>query len=441
MGMSELDNGSILRVRPSRGFKGKIRIPGDKSISHRAVMLGAIAEGLTRITNFLPGDDCLSTVDCFRSLGVGIDIKGEDPYGMDVVVNGQGLAGLREAEDVLDAGNSGTTMRLILGVLASLPFFTVITGDRSLRRRPMARVTEPLRAMGAEIWGRHGGNLAPLAVRGRTLSGAEFQLPVASAQVKSAILLAGLNAGGRTTVTEPSRSRDHTERMLGHFGARLSVEGNTVSLAGPQVLKGRHVTVPGDISSAAFFMVAAAIMPDSCIRMEGIGTNPTRSGILEVLRAMGASVRVENEREVSGEPVADIEVSSSDLRGVEIGGELIPRLIDEIPVIAVAAACASGVTEIRDAAELKVKESDRLAVMAKQLSRMGVAVEELPDGLRIYGGRRLRGTACQSYCDHRVAMALAVAGLVAEGETVIDNAACASVSFPGFQAQFDQIMT
>ncbi len=437
----EQDNGLIFRVRPSKGFKGEVRIPGDKSISHRAIMLGSIAEGVTRIENFLPGDDCISTVNCFRSMGVDIDLSGDDPLGMGVTVSGKGLSGLKEPEDVLDAGNSGTTMRLIMGILAGLPFFSTLTGDHSLRRRPMGRVARPLREMGAEIWGRQGGNLAPLAINGRQLQGAEFTLPVASAQMKSAIILAGLNATGTTTVTEPARSRDHSERMLRYFGVDIKVDGNTVSVAGPVSLKGQPVTVPGDISSAAFFMVAAAVMPDAVITMRNIGTNPSRSGIIDVLAAMGASIRVENEREVSGEPVADIVVSSSELKGVQIGGDLIPRLIDEIPVIAVAAACATGVTEIRDAAELKVKESDRLAVMAKELSRFGAAVEELPDGLRIYGGRRLRGASCHSHCDHRIAMSLSVAGLVAEGETVIDDAACASISFPGFREQFKRIVS
>ncbi len=426
-----------LALRRSAGYRGEIRVPGDKSISHRAVMLGALARGRTRIHNFLPGDDCLSTVRCFRALGVAVDLgSGGGP----VVVEGRGEAGFSEPENVLDAGNSGTTMRLLLGILARQPFFSAITGDASLRRRPMARVVEPLRQMGAQIWGRRGDSLAPLAVRGGELRPGRFALPVASAQVKSAILLAGLGAAGRTEVSEPFPSRDHSERMLAYFGAPVHVDGTTVAVEGPAELQGREVTVPGDISSAAFFLVAGAIVPDSRVLIRGVGVNPTRAGILEVLREMGARIRVLNEREESGEPVADLEVSSSALRGVSIGGPLIPRLIDEIPVLAVAAAVAEGETEIRDAAELKVKESDRLATVARELGRMGAEVEELPDGLRIRGGRRLTGAACRSHGDHRMAMALAVAALVADGETHIDDISCASVSFPGFEAEIAKFL-
>lgn len=410
-------------------MRGAVRVPGDKSISHRAVMLGALASGDTCIENFLAGEDCLATVRCFRELGV--EIAG--PTGENTLfVRGRGPDALREPADVLDAANSGTTMRLLAGILAGLPFFSVLTGDPSLRRRPMRRVTGPLREMGARIWGRQGGEYAPLAVCGGGLHGICYTLPVASAQVKSALLLAGLLARGRTTVTEPMASRDHTERLLKYFGARLEIAGNTISLEGGQQLSGRSLKVPGDISSAAFFMVAGACTPDSDLIIRGVGINPTRSGIIDVLRKMGAELELLNEREVSGEPVADIRVKSSPLKGVVVAGDMIPRLLDEVPALAVAGAVASGETVIRDAAELKVKESNRLAVLTEELHKFNAAVEELPDGLVIRGGRPLRGAVCASHGDHRIAMAMAVAGLVARGKTVVKNAECVAVSFPGF---------
>ncbi len=419
--------GGVARVRGRGPLRGVVRVPGDKSISHRAVMLGALAEGTTQVRNFLAGEDCLSTVRCLRALGAEVRLEGDR-----ATVVGRGWEGLAEPEEVLDCGNSGTTMRLLLGILAGLPLFAVLTGDASLRRRPMGRVVRPLERMGARVDGRSGGELAPLAVRGGGLRAAEFTLPVASAQVKSALLLAGLRAEGRTAVTEPSRSRDHTERLLPRFGVPVEVDGLTVAVAGPARLRAAEVEVPGDISAAAFFLVAAAVVPGSRLVLPGVGVNPTRAGLLEVLEAMGARVRRLNEREEAGEPVADLEVEASELRGVQVGGDLVPRLIDEVPALAVAAACAEGVTEIRDAAELRVKESDRIAALARELGRLGAAVEELPDGLRIRGGRPLRGAECDSGGDHRLAMALAVAGLVAEGETVVADAACAAVSFPGF---------
>lgn len=419
-----------VRVRPSQGFRGEVAVPGDKSISHRAVMFGALAEGTTRVRNFLAGEDCLSTVGCLRALGAEIELPA-GPEG-EVVVRGRGAAGLAEPDAVLDCGNSGTTMRLLLGILAGQPLFAVLTGDDSLRRRPMGRVAGPLRRMGAAIDGRRGGDLAPLAVRGGNLRPGEFTLPVASAQLKSALLLAGLAAPGVTAVTEPSRSRDHTERMLRHFGVPVRVEGATAVVAGPAPLTARDVDVPGDISSAAFFLVAGAIVPGSRVTLRGVGVNPTRAGIIEALRAMGAEIGLLNPREAAGEPVADIEVSSSALRGIQVGGALIPRLIDEIPALAVAAAFAEGVTEIRDAGELRIKESDRLAALARELIRLGATVEELPDGMRITGGTPLRGASCRTYRDHRMAMALAVASLAAAGETVIDDPGCAAVSFPDF---------
>ncbi|MBE3588721.1 MAG: 3-phosphoshikimate 1-carboxyvinyltransferase [Thermoanaerobacteraceae bacterium] len=418
-----------LEITPPRALKGEVRVPGDKSISHRAVMLGALAEGDTCIENFLMGADCLATVRCLSALGV--SFTGPDDRGR-LTVHGRGAGALREPEDVLDAGNSGTTMRLLLGILAGLPFFSVITGDASLRRRPMKRVTDPLSRMGADIRGRQEGNLAPLAVRGGTLQGMEYTSPVASAQVKSALLLAGLLAAGQTSVTEPAPSRDHTERMLQYFGAIIHRAGRTTRITGGQALHGRPVTVPGDISSAAFFMVAAAVVPGSAVTIRDVGVNPTRDGIIQVLKEMGADIEVFNIHEQGGEPVADVRVRHSRLRGVTVAGDLIPRLIDEIPVLAVAGALAEGELVVRDAAELKVKESNRIATVAVELKKFGVDIQELPDGLRVRGGRPLTGARCESHGDHRIAMAMTVAGLAARGKTVIQGAECMDVSFPGF---------
>ncbi|MFX4263675.1 3-phosphoshikimate 1-carboxyvinyltransferase [Pelotomaculum propionicicum] len=418
-----------LRIEKARCLRGDISVPGDKSISHRAVMIGALAEGETVVENFLPGEDCLSTIGCFRKLGIEI----EGPRGGVVRIAGRGLDGLREPVDILDAGNSGTTMRLSLGILAGQQFFSVITGDDSLRRRPMARVTGPLKKMGASIDGRKGGSCAPLSVRGGCIKAVSHVSPVASAQVKSAMLLAGLFADGQTSVTEPYRSRDHTELMLRYFGAVLGIEDKSVYINGRPRLTGKKLRVPGDISSAAFLLAAAALLPGSDLTVRGLGVNPTRSGIIEVLQMMGADIKIINPREDGGEPVADIRARyAGSLRGISIGGEIIPRLIDEIPVLAVAAAAAEGKTEIRDAAELKVKESDRIAAAARMLSGFGAVVAELDDGLMIRGGRALEGCFCDSQGDHRMAMAAAVAGLIAGGKTVVRGAECIDVSFPGF---------
>lgn len=417
-----------LTINQIKQLKGETAVPGDKSISHRAVMLGALARGTTRVENFLTGEDCLATVRCFRALGVPV----EGPDNGCLTIQGVGLNGLQEPVTILDAGNSGTTTRLMLGILAGQSFCSIITGDASLSRRPMARVTTPLAGMGAKFIGRDNNNLLPLAIRGGQLKPLNYQSPVASAQVKSAILLAGLFAQGETSVTEPTISRDHTERMLKSFGADIKQEGTTVTIKGRPELKGRQVVVPGDISSAAFLMVAAAILPGSEVTIRGVGVNPTRDGLLEVLKNMGGQVELLNLRDQCGEPVADIRVKGSDLQGTEISGNLIPRLIDEIPIIAVAAACARGTTVIRDAAELKVKESNRLATVAGELTKLGAAVEELPDGLIIKGGKPLTGAVVDSHGDHRIAMAMAVAGLAARGRTVIKEAQCIPVSFPGF---------
>jgi len=416
-----------VKLELHNSLQGEIEVPGDKSISHRAVMLGSIAEGTTEISNFLDAKDPWSTVNCMRSLGVEIDGEGSN-----LRVHGVGLQGLTEPQDVLDAGNSGTTIRLISGILAGQDFHSVITGDNSLRRRPMGRIAQPLKEMGAKIDGRNGGNLAPLSIRGGSLKGIEYQLKVASAQVKSAILLAGLFAQGETVITEPGNSRDHTERMLTGMGYPLKKEGRTVTLQGGHSLKGLKIRVPGDFSSAAFFMVAASIVEGSDLTIKGVGLNPTRTGLLKVLKEMGAEIKVADERLSGGEPVADLMVKGSKLRAVEVGGDIIPTMIDEIPVLAVAAAVAEGKTVIRDAAELKVKESNRISTIAQELAKMGADIKELPDGLEISGGRKLKGTVCHSHDDHRIAMALAVASLVAEGETVITSWDSVEISFPGF---------
>ncbi|MDA8442304.1 MAG: 3-phosphoshikimate 1-carboxyvinyltransferase [Peptococcaceae bacterium] len=415
-------------INPAAKLSGQLSVPGDKSISHRAVMLGALAEGVTEIEGFLPGADCLSTVACVRQLGITIDNIGPEH----LRVYGQGLHGLQEPEDVLNVGNSGTTLRLLLGILAGQNFVSMLTGDSTIRRRPMARITVPLQQMGATIVGRERGKLAPLAVNGGNLHAINYVSPVASAQVKSGILLAGLYAEGVTSVQEPYVSRDHTERMLRAFGANVVSEANTVSVYPGRMLKGQKVQVPGDISSAAFFLVAGSIIGQGEICVQNVGVNPTRDGIITALRAMGADIRLTNEREVSGEKLADLVVTPAALRGIQIGGELIPRLIDEIPILAVAAALAQGTTEIRDAAELKVKETNRIAAVARELAKFGVNVEELPDGMRIHGGSKLHGAEVDTYGDHRMAMAMSIAALAASGSSLIKAADVADVSFPGF---------
>ncbi|KEF43344.1 MAG: 3-phosphoshikimate 1-carboxyvinyltransferase [Cyanobium sp. CACIAM 14] len=414
-------------------LRGTVRVPGDKSISHRALLFGAIAEGETVIEGLLPAEDPLSTAACLRAMGVEVSAI---EAGRPVTVRGVGLDGLAEPDDVLDCGNSGTTMRLMLGLLAGRAGrHFVLTGDASLRRRPMRRVAGPLALMGAEIHGRDHGNLAPLAIEGQPLRGAEIRTPVASAQVKSALLLAALSAEGPTTVIEPAHSRDHSERMLRAFGADLSVHGpagTEVRVRPGAVLRGQRVVVPGDISSAAFWLVAGAITPGADLTIENVGLNPSRTGILEVLLGMGAAIEVLRAREVAGEPVGDLRVRHSPLRAFAIGGDLIPRLVDEIPILAVAACCAEGVSRVNDAAELRVKETDRLAVMARQLGAMGARLEEHPDGLTITGPSPLAGTALASETDHRVAMSLAVASLVAASDSRLEGAEAAAVSYPGF---------
>jgi 3-phosphoshikimate 1-carboxyvinyltransferase len=423
-----------LEIQPGAGgvsLQGRITIPGDKSVSHRALMLGAISQGETRIKGLLLGEDPRSTAHCFQAMGAIIsDLEAEW-----ITVTGQGIGQLQEPNSVLDAGNSGTTMRLMLGLLASqADRYFVVTGDNSLRSRPMKRVIQPLSEMGAQIWGRANDTLAPLAVKGQRLRPMHYRSPIASAQVKSCILLAGLATEGDTSVSEPSLSRDHSERMLQAFGANLSIDPEThrVTVHGPATLTGQTVIVPGDISSAAFWMVAAAIVPGSDIVIENVGVNPTRTGILDALALMNADITLEHQREVTGEPVADIRVKSSLLKGCTLGGDLIPRLIDEVPILAVAALFAQGTTRIQDAEELRVKESDRISVMATQLTRLGAQVTELPDGLEITGGQTLVGASVDSYTDHRIAMSLAIAALMAQGKTQIHRAEAAAVSYPSF---------
>ena len=416
-----------IEVERKRRIVGEISLPGDKSISHRAIMLGGIGQGETRVTGFSDCLDCRNTLNAFLKLG--IEIK-EDSSG-EMTIHGQGLRGLTSPDEIIDVGNSGTTMRLLSGILAAQDFSSTLTGDESLRKRPMKRIILPLREMGAKI-SSPDDNHPPITIVGQKLHPIDYISPIASAQVKSCILLAGLYARGTTRLTEPSPSRDHTERMLRYVGAPLKIKGLTVSIEGVRELQAKPIAVPGDISSGAFFIVACLLLQDSDVRIKGVGINPTRTGFLDVLKEMGASIRIENAHDLCGEPVADIFVKSSGLRATKIGGRLIPRVIDEIPVLAVAATQAEGVTEISDAQELRVKESDRIGNVVSELSKMGALLKEKEDGMTIYGGKKLVGSTVNSYGDHRIAMALTVAGLVADGETTIDDVACIDTSFPQF---------
>lgn len=412
---------------PATGIRGEIAVPGDKSISHRSIMLGSIARGTTTVRGFLRGEDNIATLNAFRAMGIVIDDDGET-----LRIAGKGLHGLAEPADILDCGNSGTSMRLLTGLLAPQRFYSVLTGDRYLRRRPMRRVVEPLSRMGATIFGREGGEKAPLAIVGHELAGITYDSPVASAQVKSALMLAGLYAAGETRVSEPHLSRDHSERMFRHFGAAIEAGPSGVVVHGGQELEGRDIVVPGDISSAAFFMVAALIVPGSELLIRGVGVNPTRTGIIDILTAMGGSIELLDRRECSGEPVADLLVRSSRLKGVEIAGEVVTRAIDEFPVICVAAALAEGRTVIREARELRVKETDRIAAMATNLRAAGATITETPDGMEIEGGERLTGCTVESFGDHRIAMSMLVAGLVATGGVTVNDTGCIETSFPSF---------
>lgn len=426
-----------MEIKRQTGIKKELSIPGDKSISHRAIMLGSLAEGTTEITNFLQGADCLSTIQCFQKMGIAIENKGSANTPGTVTIQGRGLHGLSCPDSVLDVGNSGTTTRLMSGILAAQPFTVTVNGDDSIQKRPMGRIMTPLSQMGANIKSIKNNGCAPLEICGSPLKGIHYQSPVASAQVKSAILLAGLYADGETAVTEPYISRNHTELMLRYFGVPVSVKDTTAQLSGiasdsVSHLTGREVFVPGDISSAAYFIAAGLLVPNSEILLKNVGINPTRDGILRAAKAMGGSVTYENERTLGGEPAADLIIRSSSLHGTTIGGELIPTLIDEIPVISVMAAYAEGTTIIKDAAELKVKESNRIDTVVSNLKAMGADIEATEDGMVIHGGKPLHGAVIDTKKDHRIAMAFSVAGLAADGITDIQGAECVSISYPEF---------
>lgn len=413
--------------KKSTPLRGELAVPGDKSISHRAVMLGALAKGTTSVTNFLKGADCLSTISCFEKMGIEIE-----QLPSEILIHGKGLHGLNAPETILDAGNSGTTTRLLSGILAGQAFCTTLTGDASIQKRPMTRIITPLSQMGGKIESISGNGCAPLKITGHPLKPIHYLSPVSSAQVKSCVLLAGMYADGITRVTEPYLSRNHSELMLRSFGADVTSEGTTAAITGNPVLEGQKVVVPGDISSAAYFIAAGLLIPGSEILIKDVGINPTRDGILKVCADMGADIQLLNKREYGKEPVADILVKHSELKATVIEGALIPTLIDELPMLAVMAAFAQGTTVIRDAQELKVKESNRLDIIVQHLSAMGADIIPTEDGMEIHGGKPLKGAVLDSYMDHRIAMSFAVAGMAADGETEILNASCVDISYPEF---------
>lgn len=415
-------------------LQGEIAIPGDKSISHRAVMFGSLAKGTTHISNFLAGADCLATIDCFRKMGIEIEQDGTN-----VTVHGKGLHGLEKPEGLLDMGNSGTTTRLISGILAGQDFEVVLSGDASLNQRPMKRIMTPLRMMGAEIESVNGNDCAPLKITGKKLNAIHYDSPVASAQVKSCVLLAGLYADGKTSVTEPALSRNHTELMLRSFGVEVESHDRTAEITPPEEMTAVDIIVPGDISSAAYFIAAGLITPDSCIRLKNVGLNPTRDGLLRVCRQMGADIQMENVRDNGGEPAADLMIRTSRLKGTIVEGDLIPTLIDEIPVIALLAAFAEGETVIRDAQELRVKESDRIALTVDHLVKMGAEARGTEDGMIIHGGNPLHGAEIHCAYDHRIAMTFSIAGINADGETIIRDSECVDVSYPTFYEQLKSL--
>jgi 3-phosphoshikimate 1-carboxyvinyltransferase len=425
-------------VRRPPNLRGAIQVPPDKSISHRAALLGALASGRSRARRFLTADDCLATLACLRALGVEWRLSDEAPGVATLEIEGVGLHGLREPDDVLDCQNSGTTLNLLGGVLAGQPFLSLLTGDASLRSRPVTQLIDPLRRMGAQLSARDGDRLPPLAIRGGGLHSIRYG-PVTRAQIKSATLLAGLFAEGATEVEEASPTRDHTERLLHAMGVDIRREGPGVRLTAPAQLAPIDIEVPGDISSAAFWLVAGSVHPDADLLLTGVGVNPTRTGLLDVLVNMGAKIEVLEERLVGEEPVADIRVRSSRLEGIDVSGEIFPRLLDEVPVLAVAAACATGSTVVSGAAELREKESDRITTLANELRKLGVAIEERPDGFAIEGGTPLRGARVDGHGDHRLTMALAIAGLLADGETVIEDAESVAVSYPAFWQHVGQL--
>ncbi len=414
-------------IRKVNSIKGEISVPGDKSISHRGIMFGAISEGITELTGFLDGADCRSTISCFRKMGIEIEQNADH-----VVIHGKGLHGLSAPSEVLDTGNSGTTTRLISGILAGSNFSSTLNGDESIQKRPMGRIITPLSMMGADITSLKGNGCAPLQINGGGLHAIHYDSPVASAQVKSAVLLAGLYCEGETSVTEPVLSRNHSELMLSGFGATVHSVGTTATVVGLPSLTGQKIAIPGDISSATYFIAAALLVPNSELLIKNVNTNPTRDGILKVAEAMGGDISYLNKRVVSGEEVCDLLVRSSSLHATTVGGEIIPTLIDEIPMIAVMAACADGTTVIKDATELKVKESNRIDSVVSNLRAMGVDCEPTEDGMIIHGGKPLAGAKIITKSDHRIAMAFAIAGLVAEGETTFDDPDCVVISYPSF---------
>ncbi|MBI5098632.1 MAG: 3-phosphoshikimate 1-carboxyvinyltransferase [Nitrospirae bacterium] len=444
---------SQISIKNTGSLRGELIPPPDKSISHRAIILSSLAEGKSIIRNFLYAEDPLSTIGAFKQMGVEIAIshqpsavsRGERPLALtedrnpetEITIHGKGLTGLKEPKGAIDCGNSGTTMRLLCGVLSGQPFSATLKGDASLTRRPMKRVIEPLTQMGAIIKSEN--SCPPLNITGGKLKPISFSSPVASAQVKSAILLAGLYCDGVTTVSEPEKSRDHTERMLRAAGVDLSIKGLTVSVQGRAALKPFDIIVPNDFSSAAFFIVAGIIVPGSELLIKNTGINPTRTGLLKILQSMGANIKLEHKREVSGEPVADIHVKHSGLSGIDIAGDMVPKTIDEFPILCVAASLAQGKTKITGAKELRVKESDRITAIAAELRKMGVNVEELEDGLIIEGQEKLRPALIQSYGDHRIAMSMAIAALMTDGETTISDTDCINTSFPGFMGILNKL--
>jgi len=427
---------SQISIKEKAILQGELSPPSDKSISHRAIIFSALANGRSLIRNFLQAEDPLRTLQAFRQMGINIEDK---TPGREIIIHGKGLDGLKESHDIIDCGNSGTTMRLLSGVLAGQPFTSTLTGDKYLLRRPMQRIIRPLAEMGALISSENSG-YPPLKIKGGKLRPINYISPVASAQVKSAILLAGLYCEGLTTITEPEKSRDHTERMLKAAGVDIEIRGLEVGIRGRASLKPMDITIPGDFSSAAFFMVAGSIIPGSEILIKNTGINPTRTGLMDILKMMGADIKFHNMRKVSGEPVADISVKYAELSGIEISGELVLRAIDEFPILCVAAAKAGGTTRITGAGELRVKESDRIASMAAELGKMGAIIEELEDGLVIKGRERLNGAVIQSHGDHRIAMAMLIAGLTAQGDTIVEDTDCVNTSFPGFVEMLKGLM-
>ena len=415
-------------------LRGELEIPGDKSISHRAIMFGSLANGTTEVTHFLQGADCLSTISCFQKLGIHIDNTTDK-----ILIHGKGLHGLSAPTDILDCGNSGTTTRLISGILSGQNFTSTLTGDASIQKRPMKRIMDPLHQMGADITSVHNNNCAPLTIKGSKLQGIHYHSPIASAQIKSAILLAGLYADGETRVTEPYVSRNHSEIMLSHFGADIKTEGTTAIIQPKPMLVGQKISVPGDISSAAYFIAAGLLVPGSEIILKNVGINPTRDGILRVAKDMGGNIELLNINTDNGEPTADLLVKFSALHGTTIGGEIIPTLIDEIPIIAIMAAFARGTTIIKDAAELKVKESNRIQVMVDNLKSMGADIESTEDGMIIHGGKDLHGAIIDSHMDHRIAMSFAIASLLADGHMTILDKNCVDISFPTFYQDLNRL--